>query len=158
MKIWRWRCSRHLHNHVFLLCEKFQCLKFRYTEVIHKKHFLSFLEVNNCVWYLWYVHKLAFPSVPISNNFTSFLFEKQYLFIYHVVVSRGFFWARNNKTDIYFNLLPFQASLWVHRNHPLISKCFLYNDNTANLRHYVLHILFSTFLKTFFTPFPKCST
>ena len=40
-----------MHN--FLLYEKFQCPKFRYTEVIHKKLFLSFLEVHNCVWYLW---------------------------------------------------------------------------------------------------------
>ena len=37
MKIWSWRCNRYLHNHSFLLYEEFQCLKFRYTEVTHKK-------------------------------------------------------------------------------------------------------------------------
>ena len=44
MKIWRWQCSRDLSNHVFLPCKKFQCLKFRYTKVIHKKHFWVFLK------------------------------------------------------------------------------------------------------------------
>ena len=80
MKIWRWRCSRYLHNHVLHLCEKCQCLKFRYIEFIHKKHFLSFLKMHNCVSYL-YLHKLTFLWVPVSNNFTSFLFEKQYALV-----------------------------------------------------------------------------
>ena len=39
MKIWRWQCSRYLCNHGFLLCEIFHCLKFRYTEIIHKKNY-----------------------------------------------------------------------------------------------------------------------
>ena len=42
MKIWRWLCSSYLR---FPLCEKFHCQKFRYIEVIHKKRFLSFLEI-----------------------------------------------------------------------------------------------------------------
>ena len=42
MKIWRLWCSRYLCNHGFLLCEKFECPKFRYhTEVIYKKTFFS---------------------------------------------------------------------------------------------------------------------
>ena len=53
IKIWRWQSSRYLCNHGFLLCWKFQCLKFRYTEVIYKKLFLSILETHNCVKYLW---------------------------------------------------------------------------------------------------------
>ena len=48
-------------NHVFFLCEKLHCLKFRYTEVI------CFLEMHNCVWYLWYIHKLTCPSKPITG-------------------------------------------------------------------------------------------
>ena len=44
MKILRWQCSRLLHNHGFLLCKKFQCLKFRYTEVVNKKLFWVFLK------------------------------------------------------------------------------------------------------------------
>ena len=50
MKFWRWR---YLRNHGFLLCEKCQCLKSKYTEVIHKKYLLSFLKTRNCVWHLW---------------------------------------------------------------------------------------------------------
>ena len=42
-----------MRNHGFLQCEKFDCLKFRHTEVIHKKLFLSFVKMHNCVWYLW---------------------------------------------------------------------------------------------------------
>ena len=42
IKIWRWWCSRCLHNHGFLLYEKFQCVKFRHAEVIHKKIFFCF--------------------------------------------------------------------------------------------------------------------
>ena len=53
MKICRWRCSRCLCNQCFILCKKFKCLKFRYTEVISEKPFLSFLEMHKCVWYLW---------------------------------------------------------------------------------------------------------
>ena len=53
VKMWRWWCKRYLRNYGFLLCEKFQCLKFKYTEVINKKLFFSFLEMHNCVWYLW---------------------------------------------------------------------------------------------------------
>ena len=60
MKIWRWRCSRYIYNHDFLLCEKFQSPKFRYTEVIHKNLFLSFLEMHNYVWYFW---TCPFPSL-----------------------------------------------------------------------------------------------
>ena len=78
------------------------------------------------------LYKLTFPSVPISNNFTPFLLE--------------------NST------LPFQPSETQKPSFDFLCKWFLYNDNTANLRHHLLHILFSTFLKTFFTPFLKCST
>ena len=53
MKIWRWWCSSYLHNHGVLLCEKVQCLKCKDTEGIHKKLIFSFLEMRNCVWYLW---------------------------------------------------------------------------------------------------------
>ena len=71
IKIWRWRCRRYLHSHVFLLCEKFQGLKFRsYSQ---KKHFLSFLEIHNCAWYL-HVYKLTFLSVEISNNIRTTLY------------------------------------------------------------------------------------
>ena len=42
IKIWRWWCRRCLHNHGFLLYEKFQCVKFRHAEVIHKKLFFHF--------------------------------------------------------------------------------------------------------------------
>ena len=34
--------------------------------------------------------KLMFPSVPISNKVSSFLFEKRYALIYQVVFSRFF--------------------------------------------------------------------
>ena len=85
MKIWRWRCSRYLK------CEISMSKVFRYTEVIRKKHFMSFPEMPNYVWYLWYSHKLTFPSMAISNNFSAFLFEKQYAIIYQVVISRFFF-------------------------------------------------------------------
>ena len=34
-------------------------------------------------------------------------------------------------------------------------KWLIYDDNTVNLRHNFFHILFSTFLKTFFTLFPS---
>ena len=47
IKIWTWQCSRYLRNQGFLPCEKLKCLKFRYTEVIHKKLFSSFLEMHN---------------------------------------------------------------------------------------------------------------
>ena len=53
MKIWRWWCNRYLCNHGFQQCEKFECPKFNHTEVIHKKLFLSFVKMDNCVWYLW---------------------------------------------------------------------------------------------------------
>ena len=53
MKIWRWRYKRYLCNHGFLQCEKFECLKFRHAEIIHKKRFLSFVKMHNCLWYLW---------------------------------------------------------------------------------------------------------
>ena len=53
MKIWRWLCSRYLRNHSFFQREQFHCLKFRHTEVIHKKIFLSFVEMHNYVWHLW---------------------------------------------------------------------------------------------------------
>ena len=47
----------------------------------------------------------------------------------------------------------------LHGNHPIevLCKSSLYNDNTANLKHQFFHILFLTFLKTFFTLFPKYS-
>ena len=35
--------------HGFLKCEKFECLKFRHTEVIHKNLFVSFVEMHSCV-------------------------------------------------------------------------------------------------------------
>ena len=44
MKIWRWRCNRYLRNHGFLQCEKFECLKFRHAEVIHKNFFWVLLK------------------------------------------------------------------------------------------------------------------
>ena len=34
--------------HGFILSKKFQCLKFRHTEVIHKKLFFSFLKMHSC--------------------------------------------------------------------------------------------------------------
>ena len=69
MKIWRWQCSRYLHNHGFILCEKFQCLKFRCTEVIHKKLFLSLLEMHNCVWYLWTCPLIKFVELIYRDVF-----------------------------------------------------------------------------------------
>ena len=47
MKIWRWRCNRYLRNHGFLQREKFECLKFRHTDVIHKK--LLFWVLLKCI-------------------------------------------------------------------------------------------------------------
>ena len=44
MKIWKWQCSRYLRNHGFPLREKFQFLKFRYTEDIHKNVFWVFFK------------------------------------------------------------------------------------------------------------------
>ena len=44
INLWRLLCSEYLCKHSFFLCEKFQCVKFRYKEVIHKKHFLVFLK------------------------------------------------------------------------------------------------------------------
>ena len=44
MKIWRWRYNKHLRNHGFLQCEKFECLKFRYKEIIHKNFFCVLLK------------------------------------------------------------------------------------------------------------------
>ena len=44
MKIWKWQCSRYLRNHGFPLHEKFQFLKFRYTEDIHKNVFWVFIK------------------------------------------------------------------------------------------------------------------
>ena len=44
MKIWRWRCNRYLRNHGFLQCEKFECLKFRHSEVVHEKLFWILLK------------------------------------------------------------------------------------------------------------------
>ena len=35
-------------------------------------------------------YKLMFPSVPISNNFASFLLEKRYALIYQILVSNFF--------------------------------------------------------------------
>ena len=54
----------------------------------------------------------------------------------------------------------FRPALPLLRNQPidLLCKWFLYNGNTANLRHNLFHILFSTFLKIFTTHFPKYST
>ena len=46
LKMWRLWCCRYLRNHGFPVCEKFQCLTFKYTEVTHK-------QLYNCVWYLW---------------------------------------------------------------------------------------------------------
>ena len=65
MKICRWQCNRYLRNHDFLQCEKFEYLKFRHTEVIHKFFFflLSFVKMHNCVWYLW-----TCPSQNTSQN------------------------------------------------------------------------------------------
>ena len=34
-------------------CDKFQCPQFRHREIIHIKHYFSFLEMYNCFWYLW---------------------------------------------------------------------------------------------------------
>ena len=63
--------------------------------------------------------KLMFTSLPISNKFASFLFEKWYALIYQFVDSR-FFLARNSKKylkiDICINhtsTLPFQASVTI---------------------------------------------
>ena len=44
MKIWKWQCSRYLRNHGFPLREKFQFLKFRYTEDFHKNVFWVFIK------------------------------------------------------------------------------------------------------------------
>ena len=52
-KNWRWWCNRYLRNHGFLQREKLEYLKFRLTEVIHKKLFLSLVKMHYCVWYLW---------------------------------------------------------------------------------------------------------
>ena len=49
---------------LFPLCEKCQRLKFRFTEVILKKLFLSFLEVHNFDSYEHVlIDKLFMPSV-----------------------------------------------------------------------------------------------
>ena len=60
-----------------------------------------------------------FFSVPSSNNFASFLFEKQYAHIYQVVAWCSFL-ARNNrkylKIDYYVNhssTLPIHASVTI---------------------------------------------
>ena len=63
MKIWGWQCNRYLRNNGSLPCKKFQCPKFRHTEVIHKNLFSSFLEMHNYVWYLW----------TCPNHFVSFI-------------------------------------------------------------------------------------
>ena len=45
MKLWKWRCiSRYLRNHGFLMCEKFQYLKLRYTSYSQKNVFWVFLK------------------------------------------------------------------------------------------------------------------
>ena len=36
--------QQYLHKHRFNPCEKFQYLKFRYTEAVHEKLYLTFLE------------------------------------------------------------------------------------------------------------------
>ena len=61
MQILRLRRCRCIRNHGFLHWEKFQALKFMFTEVICKNIFLCFLEMHNCVWYLW--------TCPIANYF-----------------------------------------------------------------------------------------
>ena len=111
-----------------------------------------------------------FTSVPSNENVASFLFEKQYALIYQVVVSRSFFeletirnTVRSTVTLIMHQLCYFRPVLPLHSTYPidLQSKsvtCFLCNENTTNPRHDIFHILFSTLLKTFFTPFPKFTT
>ena len=58
-------------------------------------------------------------------------------------------------------LYQFNLVLPVHKNHPIIdfqiksTGCFLCNGNTANSRRHLFQILILTWLKTFFTTFPK---
>ena len=54
----------------------------------------------------------------------------------------------------------FKLVLPLHKNHPIdlqrkSTGWFLYNGNTANSRRHLFQILILTWLKTFFTTFPK---
>ena len=74
MKIWRWRCSRYLHNHGFPLREKFQCLKFRYTEVIHKKLLWVLLKCTIVPGIYEHVHHKIQGSIIFGQNWPRALF------------------------------------------------------------------------------------
>ena len=69
MKLWRWWCSRYLCNHGFLLCEEFQCLKFRYTEVIHKKLFSVFLKCTIVSDIYEHVHIISASPMMASRYY-----------------------------------------------------------------------------------------
>ena len=73
-RIWGWWCSRYLHNHGFLLCEKFQCLKFRYTEVIDERFSWAFLKclIVSDIYVHVHLHLLIVCLYRISNIGRSF--------------------------------------------------------------------------------------
>ena len=75
MKIWRWRCSRYLRNHGFLQREKFECLKFRHTDVIHKK--LLFWVLLKCIIVsdiYEHVHHKIQDFIILEGNWPTVLF------------------------------------------------------------------------------------
>ena len=66
---------------------------------------------------------MSYKFVPSSNNLASFLFEKQYAFIYQVAVTRSFLSYKQCEISIdciylsHTSTLLFQASVII-RNHP----------------------------------------
>ena len=74
MNIWRWWCSRYFHNHGFLLRKKIQRLKFRYTEVIHKKLLWVLLKCTSVPGIYEHVQHKIQRSIIFGQNWPRVLF------------------------------------------------------------------------------------
>ena len=138
MKICRWSCSRYLRNHGFLLCDKFQCLKFRNTELTHKRLFSFFLKCTIVSDTYEHVHiytifwkeeawRSNFFSIFVTNEIFKILLTKRklircyyfiniyniYIYIIYIKIGPLYWWNLYSSILISSNIIIFYSLLYM---------------------------------------------
>ena len=119
-------------------------------------HKMSYKLVINQFFLQCQVATTLYP--PVWNAVCSRLPSCSFMFFFELEKIRNI--SRLKFTLTIHSLYQFRLVLPLHKNHHTdlqskSTKWFLYKGNTANPRHQLFQILILTWLKTFFTTFPK---
>ena len=125
IKIWRWQCSKNLCNHGFLLCEKFHCLRFKYTELIHTNRFWIFLRctiVSDIYEHLHIFHS----KLQYTTKNTFYYTKKMFYYFTNDILKLLIIFNVYNKVVEYFHFNIFNFKMFC-KGYQLYS--FLYKHN-----------------------------